>query len=144
MDAITFLKQEHNRFKKTLAAILKLSDPKKVKLKFKALSQDLLRHESMEEKTWYPVLRKNADLRSIIKHLVSEEKSAGKAIKSLLKAEVGLLWKLRFYKLKHDIEHHAKEEEQGLFPKARQVLTKTQLKALGAKMRKFKAAKKKS
>ena len=92
----------------------------------------------MEQKVWYPALRKNKDLRDTIKHLLAEEKSAAKAIKEFKNTGLDLMWKLRFYKFKHDVAHHAKEEEQALFPKVRKLLNKSELSKLGSKMRKFK------
>lgn len=139
MDAILYLREEHSKFRKNLAEISKSKDPVKRKTKFNAFCKDLLRHEIMEQKVWYPALRKNADLRETIQHLVSEEKAASQAMKKFKKVRFEFMWKLRFYKFKRDVDHHAKEEEQGLFPKVRKVLNKTELNALGTKMRKFKA-----
>jgi hemerythrin superfamily protein len=139
MDAIFYLKQEHSKFRRTLLAISKISQERTKKAKFNAFCKDLIRHETMEQKAWYPVLRKHPELRDIIKHLLSEEKSAAKAIKNFKKVNFEFMWKLRFYKFKHDVEHHAKEEEQELFPKVRKVLNKSELNSLGIKMRKLKA-----
>lgn len=141
MDAITFLKAEHNQFRKTFAHISKLSNITKKKSEFNALCKDLEVHEKMEQKVWYPVLRKNPDLREIITHLLSEEKSAAKTIQKFKKVRFDFMWKLRFSKFKHDIDHHAKEEEKELFPKVRKWLSKTELNTLGIKMRKFKQEK---
>ena len=44
--------------------------------KFDAFCSDLINHEKMEEKAWYPVLKKDKELNKVIKHLISEEKSA--------------------------------------------------------------------
>lgn len=144
MDAIEFLIKEHNKVRSTLKAISKISSEKSRKNKFEALCKDLIRHETMEEKIWYPALRtQNPELREIIKHLIEEEKSAAKAIKSFKKVKFDFIWKLKFAKFKHDIEHHADEEEENLFPKVRKLLSKAELTLLGTKMRKFKASLKK-
>lgn len=141
MDAISYLRQEHSKFRKELKEINNVSNDKIKLSKFNSLCKDLIRHETMEQKVWYPTLRKHPELQDIIEHLISEEKSAAETIKKFKKSHIGFIWKLRFLKFKHDINHHAKEEEQGLFPKARRLLTKTELNALGVKMRKFKATK---
>jgi iron-sulfur cluster repair protein YtfE (RIC family) len=139
MDAIVYLREEHSKVRKMLHKISNTSNEKtKVKL-FTTLCQDLSKHEKTEEIVWYPVLRKDKDMRDIIQHLVAEEKSASKAIAKLKATPFGIIWRLRFYKFKHDVNHHAKDEEKELFPKARKFLTKTQLKELGVKMRKFKS-----
>lgn len=140
MDAITYLISQHNKFRKTLKAINKMANPKLKLSKFNALCKELTAHEKMEQKAWYPHLRKNKDLSDVIKHLMSEEQSAAKAIQKFKKTEYGLIWKLKFIKFKHDVEHHAAEEEQELFPKVRKLLTKSELTTLGTKMKKFKAS----
>lgn len=66
MDAIIFLKQEHKKIRQQLAAI-SISTNEKTKLsKFNNLCKDLVRHETMEQKVWYPVLRKCPELRDIL------------------------------------------------------------------------------
>lgn len=139
MDAIIYLRSQHSKFRKTLRAISKTANERLKQTKFKALCKELVKHETMEQKTWYPVLRKNKTLSTIIKHLVAEEKSAAKNIKKFQKIDFGLTWRLKFIKFKHDIDHHATQEEKQLFPKVRKWLTKKELNALGTKMRKFKA-----
>lgn len=139
MDAIQYLRNEHSKFRKILKQISVLKDENKKKRKFEAFCQDLLHHEKMEQKAWYPILRKDSELKEIIKHLVSEEKSAAEKIKKIQKMGYGLMWKLRFYKFSHDVDHHAKEEEQELFPEVRKKFSKNELNVLGTKMRKFKA-----
>ena len=138
MDAITLLRKEHSNVRKSLSEIQKLSHGPIKQQKFDALCQDLIRHETMEQKVWYPALRKYPDLRDIIKHLVEEEKGAAAEIKKFNKASFEFIWDLRFIKFKHDVNHHAKTEESELFPKVNELLTKEQLKVLGDKMQKFK------
>jgi hemerythrin superfamily protein len=140
MDAITYLRQEHSKFKKTLILISKIEKLAIRKAKFDVFCKDLVRHETMEEKVFYPVLRKFPELKDILQHIVSEEKNASQAIKKFKKVTFDFMWKLRFHKFKHDVNHHAKEEEQGLFPKVRKLLSKQELISLAKKMRAFKAS----
>lgn len=140
MDAISYLRKEHSKFRRTLTAISKIKNEKVKKRKFDSFCKDLTKHEKMEEKAWYPALKKKKELAEIIKHLVAEEKSAAQAIKKFKKVHFEFMWNLRFRKFKHDVDHHAKEEEQELFPKVRKYFNKAHLNQLGIKMRKTKAA----
>jgi len=140
MDAIIYLRKQHSQFRSTFKAINKTKDSKIKLSKFNALCKELVRHEKMEQKAWYPVLRKNKDLNKVIKHLLSEERSAAKAIKNFKKIEFGLIWRLKFIKFHRDVDHHAKEEEKNLFPTVRKIFTKNELNKLGIKMKKFKAS----
>lgn len=139
MNAISYLKSEHDRFRRTLTAISKAASIKTKKLKFDAFTQELIRHETMEQRVWYPFLQKNRELKKIIAHLVSEEKSTALAIKKFKKVGLDFMWELRYYKFKHDVEHHANEEEKELFPKVNEFISKEELNRLGKKMREFKA-----
>lgn len=139
MDAIVYLRKEHSNFRKSLKEISKISDENKKLKRFNDLAQALTRHEKMEEQVWYPILRQHKDLRDIIKHLISEEKSAAKAITSLKKTKYRLIWNLKFLKLKYDVDHHASEEEDELFTKVRKYLSKAELNQIGTQMNKFEA-----
>lgn len=141
MDAIQYLRHEHANFRQQLAAIGKTADNTLKKKKFNAFCKQLVRHETMEQKIWYPVLRKDPELRNIIQHLIDEEKSAASAIKKFKNNSFEFIWNLRFYKFRHDVNHHAREEEQALFPLVRKKISKTVLNTLGVKMRKFKKSK---
>lgn len=143
MDAIKYLRHEHSKFRKILKQIKLLKDETKKQKRFTAFCEDLTQHEKMEQKTWYPTLRKDKQLSKIIKHLISEEQDAAKAMKRFKTTEYGFMWNFRFAKLSHDVDHHAKEEEQELFPRVREKLSKSELNALGIKMRKFKSQLKK-
>jgi hemerythrin superfamily protein len=138
MDAINYLRKEHSKFRKLLKEIGKIDNEDRKQRKFATFCLDLLQHEKMEQKVWYPTLRKDKDMKAVITHLLKEEKSAAQVIKELKKMELGLLWKLRFYKFSKDVDHHAKEEEKELFPLVRKRLSKPELNLLGTKMRKFK------
>lgn len=139
MDAITYLRKEHTRLHGILRDIGAISDGKLKHKKFTAFCRELIRHETMEQKVLYPVLRKKKELREMISHLVSEEKSAAQAVKKIKNSSFNFVWNLRFYKFCHDVNHHAREEEKALFPKVRKILTKSELNTLGIKMRKVSA-----
>lgn len=139
MNAIDFLLKEHNHVRKTLAGISDNSHSIKTKRKmFQSLSQDLNRHETMEHQVWYPHFKNDHRLSAEVQHLLTEEKSAEKAIKQFDNIDLPQEWELKFSKLKHDVEHHAQEEEQDLFPEVKKLLSDDQLEQIGLKMYHFK------
>lgn len=139
MDAIIYIRSQHTKIRKAFKAIGKTASLNSKKTKLNALCKELVKHETMEQKAWYPVLRKNKTLANVIKHLVAEEKSAAKTIKSFKKSHFDLIWKLKYMKFKRDVEHHARDEEKKLFPKVRKIIPKKELMLLGTKLQKFKA-----
>ncbi|CAN5299119.1 CBU_1677 family Dot/Icm type IV secretion system effector [soil metagenome] len=140
MNAVKFLLKEHNKVRNTFADISDESHREETKRKmFNALCEDLIRHETMEQKIWYPHLKNNEILADVIKHLISEEKSAAEAIKEFKTIKTEEEWIKKFVKLRNDVEHHAAEEEQKLFPKVEKMLDETKLEKIGKEMREFKS-----
>lgn len=144
MDAIAFIRHEHAQIRKKLASIKSsLKKDKVVKPSFDKLAAFLVRHETMEQKLWYPALRKDAELKKIITHLVSEEKTAGKAIKKIKTIKNNEVWIDHVLQLAKDVSKHANDEEKKLFPKVRKKVDKDKLEIIGQRLYKFKVTRKK-
>lgn len=139
MNAIDFLRKEHDKVRRMLADISDNSHRHETKLKmFNTLCHDLLRHEEMEHQVWYPHFRNNSLLKQEVRHLLSEEKNAEKAIRELDNIDTEQAWEVKFAKFKKAVEHHAYEEEHDLFPEVERILTKEELNTIGKKMSEFK------
>lgn len=139
MNAIFFLLKEHDKFRKMFADIANQTHKSSTKKDlFAVLCQELIRHETMEQKLWYPQLQENDKLNEIVQHLIKEEQSAAKAIKDFANIHDEKEWNKKFEKLKNDVEHHAEEEETRLFPKVDMILSSEQLDLIGKKMQTFK------
>lgn len=137
MNAIDFLIKEHNRVRAMLADISDDSHSEDTKKKkFDLLSQDLIRHETMEHEVWYPHFK--SKIPGTVKHLLTEEKTAEKEIKKLEDLKSNGKWEGSFLKFKDDVEHHAEEEENELFPEVQKILSDQELEEIGKKMYEFK------
>jgi hemerythrin superfamily protein len=139
MNAIKFLLKEHDKVRRLLADISDVSHKYETKIKlFDDLCQDLVTHETMEQKVWYPRLKDNEKLYDTIKHLIAEEKTAAKEIKEFKKIDSEDKWQEKFVTFKKAVERHANEEEKKLFPQVEKYLTEDELDEIGMEMRKFK------
>lgn len=137
MNAIDFLIKEHNRVRKMLADISDDSHHFETQRKrFNILASNLIRHENMEHEVWYPHFKNRVS--DTVRHLVSEEKHAEQAIKKLTELKTEEAWETHFLKLKDEVEHHASEEENDLFPEVRRLLSEKELETIGLKMHEFK------
>lgn len=137
MNAIDFLVKEHNRVRKMLRTICDESHQYATQKKqFLLLSQDLIRHETMEHEVWYPHFKEK--LPETVKHLLTEEKHAEKAIKKMSDLKTEDAWKENLLKFKTAVEHHAKEEEEELFPEVAKILSEKELEKIGLEMFDFK------
>lgn len=138
MNAIDFLKKEHNKVREMLTLIEDHLDSKETKKeKFNKLSAMLLRHEHMEHEIWYPHFKN--DLSDEVQHLIKEEKIAEREINKLqdLYESSNQVWADAFKKFKMAVEHHAEEEEKSLFPEVKHLLSASKLNAIGKAMKNY-------
>lgn len=104
------------------------------------LTAELNVHEMIEEKVLYPALKPHSEARDIVLEGFQEHHVADILVKELHHlSKDDEQWGAKFKVLSESLEHHIKEEEQKMFPTARQVLSPDDLKALGARMRELKA-----
>ena len=137
MDAITLLKSDHE----TVAGIFeKLEDTTERAIKtreefFTKLKQELDIHAHIEETIFYPVLKKSDETRDITMEGIQEHHVVKVLLRELDAMGVGSeTWTAKLKVLKENVEHHVEEEEEDMFVKAREVLSKEQLEELGAQM----------
>src|SRR3984885_12372895 len=101
MNAIDFLIKEHDKVRQALADIYGDSHREETKKKiFDSLCQDLIRHETMEHTIWYPHFKYDKRLNDTVKHLLTEEKSAEKAIEQFNHIKTKQAWEEKFSKFK--------------------------------------------
>lgn len=139
MNAIDFLIKEHNRVRSTFVEINKNSHRDETKRKmFDTLCDELIRHEEMEHKVWYPYFKNDKRLTDTVKHLLVEEKHAEKAIAQFDNLRNQQAWDEKYQKFQRDVEHHAREEEKDLFPQVQKILDEKTLEEIGKEMLQFK------
>jgi iron-sulfur cluster repair protein YtfE (RIC family) len=139
MDAIQFLKQEHDKAKHMFGQILEAGGEQRGQL-WKKLQPELKVHEQMEETALYgPVAR---DARSDDQELkewethhreeVGELESLIQEIDDLDPAEEA--WAEKLEEVRETLEHHIEEEEEDIWPKIQQVWDRSKLDEAGKKM----------
>jgi hemerythrin-like domain-containing protein len=141
-DPIALLQADHRRFEKLLEDGEKSTEraAKGRAELLAALASELTVHEAIEEKVLYPALEPHAEAREVVLESFEEHHVADTIIRELKAvATDDEKWGAKFKVLKENIAHHIKEEEQNMFPKARGVLPREELLALGARMRALKA-----
>lgn len=137
MNAIDFLIKEHNHVRALLADLLNPSHRFDTRQKlFSELSQDLLRHEEMEHTVWYPQFKNKVP--DTVKHLLKEEHHAEREIKKINELKTEEAWLNHIIQFSKDVNHHANEEEDNLFPEVKNILTEQELEQIGKQMHHFK------
>ncbi len=141
MDAIALLKNDHKEIRALLDA-LESSTPRAAKKRAELLSKieiNLKAHTTIEEEIFYPAFReagKKSDDDKMFFEALEEHRAAGELVlPDLLDTEpTSDQFSGRAKVLKELVEHHADEEEKEMFPRAKALLTKQELLALGDQM----------
>ena len=137
VDAIALLKQDHRKVRGLLSQ-LERATPSKAKQVMAKVDKEVKIHSQIEEEIFYPAFRDAARSKSDremffeareehhVVDLVMPEvvENDGNADEFKAKAKV----------LKELIEHHADEEEKEMFPKARKLMDRDELRDLGDRL----------
>jgi len=119
------LKKDHARQRKMLSEIEQVADGNERLAQFEALRKELQAHAAAEEESLYATMLGCPDLREDARHSVSEHKEVDDMLGELAETDVNSdLWQEAFAKMRHRYLHHIDEEEEDMFPKAAEGLTK--------------------
>jgi hemerythrin-like domain-containing protein len=143
LNAIALLKEDHDYVKKAFRRFQKMDheDHPAVAALVSQVCAALKAHARVEEELFYPAVRKKIDDQDLMDEAEVEHDSAKVLIRRLEKMKPGdPKYAATFTVLGEYVQHHVKEEEAEMFPKAKR--RKVNLKALGDKLmaRKIKLA----
>jgi hemerythrin superfamily protein len=134
MNALELLKSQHDEVDDLFTKIEASESSRKAAL-FAELADKLAAHAKIEEQLFYPaVLAKQTE--EILLESAEEHLSIKRLLADLLLLSVDHEhFDAKLSVMKEQVEHHAKEEEEGeLFPKVKQLLATDELDALGGEM----------
>ena len=141
MDAITFLTNDHKVVRgmlEELAATTTRAVKTRTEL-LRKIAAELEAHTQIEEEIFYPAFKQageKSDDDKMFFEAMEEHRAAGDLVlPDLLQTEVGSdQFSGRAKVLKELVDHHAKEEEKEMFPRARKLMGKAQLQELGERL----------
>lgn len=136
-DAISLLTDDHKKVKKMFMDFDKLTKSTKKDAEKRALVQkicvDLIVHTQIEEEIFYPAVRAAINDDDLMDEADVEHAGAKELITQLLDMEPGDdHYDAKVIVLGENIDHHVKEEQDEMFPKAKKA--KLDLAVLGAQM----------
>jgi len=137
MNALTLLKEDHDRIKPLLAE-LKETTGRAEKTRgdlFSRIKAELTVHEIVEEEIFYPTLRDHPKAREIVLEGYEEHDVVDRLMSELdgmdaTDERFGPKAKV----MAENVEHHIEEEEGEMFKAARQVFDRDELEELGERM----------
>ena len=137
-DAIKLLKEDHREVKTWFKQYEKLEDETEKQALAQKICAALTVHAKIEEEIFYPALRKNIDDEELLDEAEVEHASAKQLIAEILSmSPQDQLFDAKVKVLGEYVMHHVQEEEQEMFPEARE--SEVDLEALGEKLSKRKA-----
>jgi hemerythrin-like domain-containing protein len=132
VSAIALLMQDHEYVKKAFRAFEKMDEEDQPAL-VKQVLQALKVHTRIEEEVFYPAVRKAIKDEELMNEAEVEHDSAKVLIRQLERMKPSdPKFAATFTVLGEYVNHHVKEEESEMFPKARRA--RINLKGLGAKL----------
>ncbi|MEO6138217.1 MAG: hemerythrin domain-containing protein [Luteimonas sp.] len=141
MDAISLLKDDHQKVRKLLQELDDTTNrAEKTRPELLAtIAMEIRVHSAIEEEIFYPAFKaagEKADDGKMYFEALEEHRAAGELVlPDLLETDVTSdQFGGRASVLREMIEHHAGEEEKEMFPRARELLSKEELVALGDQM----------
>jgi hemerythrin-like domain-containing protein len=142
LDAIALLKQDHEEVLSLLESLEEATGARRQKL-LGQIEQELKVHTTIEEEIFYPAFqaaaRKKED-QKMFYEAVHEHHVVDQFLPEARDGVSNEELKAKAKVLKELVEHHAEEEEDEMFPRARKVLGREELRELGRQMQERKTA----
>ena len=141
MDATKLLTEDHDKVRKALAQLAKTSeqDTDKREELLGEIALDLEVHTQIEEEIFYPAFRRacgDSENDKLYFEALEEHRAVGDLVLPDLQNTPTSSEKFggRAKVLKELVDHHADEEEETMFPRARKVFSKEELDQLGERL----------
>lgn len=124
MNIYERLRSEHQKQKDLAAEIMDTSgDTRERQRLFAEFYAEAEAHAAAEEQTFYAALIEKPEGQPKARHSVHEHKKAADLLCELKELDMGSGgWIRKFEKLKEELEHHIREEENEVFSRAKQLL----------------------
>ena len=136
VDAITLLKDDHEKVRTLLGSLEKATGARRAKL-LAQIELELRVHTQIEEEIFYPAWREAArkkDDQTLFYEALEEHRVVKDYLPDVSSGNDNEDLKARAKVLKELVEHHADEEEQEMFPRARKTMDRAELRELGERM----------
>ena len=137
MDALTLLKDDHDKMRKLLTELDSTTE-RGVKTReelYSKIKGELTVHEIIEEEIFYPALKDHPKAKDIVLEAYEEHHVVDTVMAELEALPVDdETWGAKATVMKENVEHHMEEEEGEMFQKARQEFDKDELEELGSRM----------
>ena len=102
---------------------------------FAKVQRELEVHETIEEEIFYPALKEHPKMKDLVLEAYEEHHVVDTVMAEIRDVPFDdETWGAKLTVMKENVEHHIEEEEDEMFPQARQVFSKDELVELGERM----------
>jgi len=132
-NVIEILKQEHEMVLSQLSELSSIGTSNREQ-KYNSMKENLIPHMIGEEKSLYPRLEEDSDMRDMALESIEEHN----AVKTLLSQLDGAsaseedVWVAKLKVIEENVEHHISEEEEKIFPQMQQKMSSDELSSIGS------------
>lgn len=106
---------------------------------FSQIHHELSLHAQIEEQLFYPELELSSKTADKVQHSYQEHREVKNLLSELASGNPDdAAWMSKLRQLKENVQHHVKEEEGELFPKAKDVLGEGRLEEIGLRIEQMK------
>jgi len=132
-NVIEILKQEHEMVLSQLSELSSIGTSNREQ-KYNSMKENLIPHMIGEEKSLYPKLEEDSDMRDMALESIEEHN----AVKTLLSQLDGAsaseedVWVAKLKVIEENVEHHISEEEEKIFPQMQQKMSSDELSSIGS------------
>jgi hemerythrin-like domain-containing protein len=135
MNALELLMEDHRKVQELFDQVKGTESQKQHKQLFRRIKAELDTHTHIEERVFYPTLKKYEEFKETVLEAIEEHlqvKTLLRAIDQLSEGNERFDAKLKV--LIDNVEHHVEEEEGELFPKVKRRLSSGQLEEIGQEL----------
>lgn len=127
------LKRDHRQVEKWMSQIESGSEDEREEL-FITLQDALEKHMQMEEKHFYPQLKKVKELKDLATDALEEHESTKSFLSQLEDLDIDDdEWISTFQEMREGVQHHVQDEEKKIFPACTKSLNEQVLREIGQK-----------
>lgn len=139
-DIYAAIKADHDRHRTLLETLADTSgDSKERRAAWDEFYHDVKAHAAAEEETFYSKLITETWGQDHARHSVHEHQQLDDIMEELNEMDMSSSgWLTRFKTLRHEYEHHIEEEEDEVFPRARDVIDEEEIEGYGERFLKRK------
>lgn len=124
MDIFARLTADHDAHRELAESLLDAQNPEKRRTLFERLRRDVEAHANAEEQTFYAALLAQPDVQQTARHSIIEHEELEELFEAAERAgPQGDEWPDAIAALVDRLKHHMHEEEDDVFPEAREVLS---------------------